>query len=167
MKSSGIHSQGFPKAPYLYGKSPVMERGGGRMSLPMWGMPGMPMPAPPPSNPHTAAVLNSCYEAAMAGQDLPPLRRKKLSSLLMNRGGDTPILRTVLGQGQADSSQPMPLVCQPDSHERNHTNGSPRDTDKVHNILHHATNFCCLKISYTNQSIIHGLICFRLHSIVG
>lgn len=101
------------------------------MSLPMWGMPGMPMPAPPPSNPHTAAVLNSCYEAAMAGQDLPPLRRKKLSSLLMNRGGDTPILRTVLGQGQADSSQPMPLVCHPDSHERNHTNGSPRDTDKV------------------------------------
>lgn len=119
------------------------------MSLPMWGMPGMPMPAPPPSNPHTAAVLNSCYEAAMAGQDLPPLRRKKLSSLLMNRGGDTPILRTVLGQGQADSSQPMPLVCQPDSHERNHTNGSPRDTDKVnrrtvHNKLYHATNFCCL-----------------------
>lgn len=149
LKSSGIHSQGFPKAPYLYGKSPVMERGGGRMSLPMWGMPGMPMPAPPPSNPHTAAVLNSCYEAAMAGQDLPPLRRKKLSSLLMNRGGDTPILRTVLGQGQADSSQPMPLVCQPDSHERNHTNGSPRDTDKVnrrtvHNKLHHATNFFCL-----------------------
>lgn len=133
------------------------------MSLPMWGMPGMPMPAPPPSNPHTAAVLNSCYEAAMAGQDLPPLRRKKLSSLLMNRGGDTPILRTVLGQGQADSSQPMPLVCQPDSHERNHTNGSPRDTDKVHNKLYHATNFCCLQISYTIQSIIHGLICFRLY----
>lgn len=108
-----------------------MERGGGgRISLPMWGM-GMAMPAPPPSHPHTAAVLNSCYEAAMASQDMPPLRRKKLSSLLMSRGGDTPILRTVLGQGQADSSQPMPLVCHPDSHERSPANSSPRDTDKV------------------------------------
>ncbi|XP_054262182.1 uncharacterized protein LOC128986087 [Macrosteles quadrilineatus] len=124
--STGIHNQGFPKYPYLYGKSPAVERGGGggRISLPpMWGMPGMPIPAPPPTH-----HLNSCYEAAMAGTDLPPLRRKKLSSLLMNRG-DTPILRTVLGQGQADSSQPMPLVCHPDSHERN-TNGSPRDSDK-------------------------------------
>lgn len=119
----------FPKSPYLYGKSPVMERSSGRMSLPMWAMPGLPIPAPPPNHPHTAAVLNSCYEAAMTGTDIPPLRRKKISSLLMNR--DTPILRTVLGQGQADSSQPVPLVCHPDSHQRNHSNSSPQDTEKV------------------------------------
>ncbi|KAG8335624.1 hypothetical protein J6590_063665 [Homalodisca vitripennis] len=124
--STGIHNQGFPKVPYLYGKSPVMERVGTGGRLPMWGMPGIPLTAPPPSHTHAAAVLNSCYEAAM---DMPPLRRKKLSSLLMSRGGDTPILRTVLGQGQADSSQPMSLICHPET-ERNHTNGSPRDIEK-------------------------------------
>lgn len=131
--STGIHQQpGFPKSQYPYGKSPVMERPSGRMSLPLWHIAGLPMTAPPPNHPHAAAVLNSCYEAAMSGSDIPPLRRKKLSSLLMNR--DTPILRTVLGQGQPDSSQPMPLVCHPDSYDRNdrnHFNGSPRDTDKV------------------------------------
>ncbi|GFG34154.1 hypothetical protein Cfor_08147 [Coptotermes formosanus] len=94
---------------------------------------------PAPSHPHAAAaaMLNSCYEAAGAA-DMSPLKRKKLQGLLMSR--DTPILRTVLGQGQqgqqgsqgqADSSQPMSLVCQPDSHiERNHSNGSAHDMDK-------------------------------------
>lgn len=28
---------------------------------------------------------------------------------------DTPILRTVLGQGQSESPQPVSLVCHPDS----------------------------------------------------
>ncbi|KAK7873553.1 hypothetical protein R5R35_008796 [Gryllus longicercus] len=100
------------------------------------------VPAPPPpgsghtGHPHmttaaavaAAAVLN-CYE-----HELHPLKRKKLQSLLMGGragGSDTPILRTVLGQGQADSSQPISLVCQPDSHERIHSNGSAHDTDKV------------------------------------
>lgn len=148
--SSGMPGPPFEKNPYnLYGKSPVMERGSGRMSLPMWAMPGLPLPhhpspVPAPSHPHTAAaaMLNSCYEAAGAA-DMSPLKRKKLQGLLMSR--DTPILRTVLGQGQqgqqgsqgqADSSQPMSLVCQPDSHiERNHSNGSAHDIDKVRSIL--------------------------------
>lgn len=73
-----------------------------------------------------AAMLSSCYEV---GSDMSPLKRKKLSSLLMNR--DTPILRTVLGQGQADSSQPVSLVCHPDSHENLHSNGSAYDNEKV------------------------------------
>ncbi|XP_067000761.1 uncharacterized protein [Anabrus simplex] len=142
--SSGMPGPPFTKTPYnLYGKSPVMDRGS-RISLPMWPMPGLPLPhhpssVPPPSHPHAAAataaaMLNSCYEAA--GADMNPLKRKKLQSLLMSR--DTPILRTVLGQGQgqpqaqaqADSSQPMSLVCQPDSHERIHSNGSDHDVDK-------------------------------------
>lgn len=149
--SSGMPGPPFEKNPYnLYGKSPVMERGSGRMSLPMWAMPGLPLPhhpspVPAPSHPHTAAaaMLNSCYEAAGAA-DMSPLKRKKLQGLLLSR--DTPILRTVLGQGQqgqqgsqgqADSSQPMSLVCQPDSHiERNHSNGSAHDVDKVRSILY-------------------------------
>ncbi|KAJ8931038.1 hypothetical protein NQ314_016066 [Rhamnusium bicolor] len=99
-----------------------------RMNLPMWAVPGLPLPphsssVPNPNHPHAAAtaaaaMLNSCYEAASS--DMSPLKRKKLSSLLMNR--DTPILRTVLGQGQADSSQPVSLVCHPDSAD--HSSGT-------------------------------------------
>lgn len=128
----------FNKHPYnMYGKSP-MERGPNRMNLPMWAVPGIPMTThsttvPMQGHPHAAAtaaaaMLSSCYDA---GSDMSPLKRKKLSSLLMNR--DTPILRTVLGQGQgqADSSQPVSLVCHPDSHENLHSNGSVHDNDKV------------------------------------
>ncbi|XP_017768904.1 PREDICTED: broad-complex core protein [Nicrophorus vespilloides] len=80
-----------------------------RMSMPMWTVPGLPMPhhqAPIPQQNHAAAaaMLNSCYEA---GPDMNSSKRKKSSSLGMNR--DTPILRTVLGL--ADSSQPVSLVC--------------------------------------------------------
>lgn len=117
----------FPKSPYMYGKSQGM---GHRM----WAMPGLPIPSPhhssavPPQSPHphaaatAAAAMFSHYDSA---NDLSPLtKRKKLSNLLMNR--DTPILRTVLGQGQADSSNcaPVSLVCHPDSHEGLHSNGS-------------------------------------------
>lgn len=56
-------------------------------------------------------MLSSAYEAV--NSDMSPLKRKKLSSLLMQR--DTPILRTVLGQGQSESPQPVSLVCHPDS----------------------------------------------------
>lgn len=122
----------------IYGKSPVMERST-RMSMPMWAVPGMPLPhhpttVSPQTHPHAAAtaaaaMLSSCYDAASS--DMSPLKRKKLSSLLMNR--DTPILRTVLGQGQADSSQPVSLVCHPDSHENLNSNGSAHDNDKVRN----------------------------------
>lgn len=118
--TSNIHY----KTPYGYGGT---AKGGGngdrRMNMPLWAVPGLPIPShsnsvPNQNHPHAAAtaaaaMLSSCYEAA---SDMSPLRRKKLSSLLMNR--DTPILRTVLGQGQADSSQPVSLVCHPDSHEQ-------------------------------------------------
>lgn len=80
-----------------------------------------------PPTPHTtaAAMLNSCYEAAIAASNtsMPPLRRKKLSSFLMSR--DTPILRTVLGQGQADSSQPMSLVCHSDGQDQEPQSNGP------------------------------------------
>lgn len=107
------------KNPYsVYGKSPNSER---RMNLPMWAVPGLPIhPSsvqqhnqPHPAATAAAAMLSSCYEAVSS--DLSPLKKKKLSSILINR--DTPILRTVLGQGQADSSQPVSLVCHPDSHD--------------------------------------------------
>ncbi|PSN47423.1 hypothetical protein C0J52_21758 [Blattella germanica] len=137
--SSGMPGPPYEKTPYnLYGKSPVMDRGSGRVNMPLWAMPGLGLHHPssvPPPHP-AAAMLNSCYDTV--GADMSPLKRKKLQSLLMSR--DTPILRTVLGQGQqvpqgsqgqADSSQPMSLVCQPDSHvERNHSNGSAHDMDK-------------------------------------
>lgn len=111
--STGIH-QSFQKAPYLYGKS--SDRHGNRLSLPMWSMTGLPTATPP--TPHTAAMFNSCYEAVIAASntEVPPLRRKKLSSFKMNR--DMPILRTVLDQGQADSSQPMSLVCHNDGQDQ-------------------------------------------------
>ncbi|KAL1110219.1 hypothetical protein AAG570_008296 [Ranatra chinensis] len=89
--STGGAQAGFSRYPG-YGYSKSSER-----SVPMWAVPGMPVPAGGSNTAQTAAaVLNRCYEAVTA--DMPPLRRKKLSSLLMSR--DTPILRTVLGQGQ-------------------------------------------------------------------
>lgn len=103
-----------------YDRKP-QEHNHSRMNLPIWAVPGLPLPphtasVPSQTHPHAAAtaaaaMLNSAYEAVSS--DMSPLKRKKLSSLLMQR--DTPILRTVLGQGQADSSQPVSLVCHPDS----------------------------------------------------
>lgn len=122
--SSPPHStNSLYKNPYnLYNNKPQDSR----MNLPMWAVPGLPLPphstsVPSSNHPHTAAtaaMLNSCYETTSS--DMSPLKRKKLSSLLMNR--DTPILRTVLGQGQADSSQPVSLVCHPDSAEHSNSN---------------------------------------------
>lgn len=113
--STGIH-QSFQKTLYQYGKS--SDRPGNRLSLPIWPMTGLPISTP--STPQTAAasMFNSCYEAVIAASntDVPPLRRKKLSSFNMNR--DMPILRTVLDQGQADSSQPMSLVCHNDGQDQ-------------------------------------------------
>ncbi|GJQ64844.1 hypothetical protein Trydic_g7020 [Trypoxylus dichotomus] len=127
----------FTKNPYnLYGKAPSIERNS-RINMPLWAVPGIPLPhhpSPVPSQNHpnaaataAAVMLSSCYEAA--GSDMSPLKRKKLSSLLMNR--DTPILRTVLGQGQADSSQPVSLVCHPDNHE-SMSNSIPDDRVERH-----------------------------------
>ncbi|KAG5871541.1 hypothetical protein JTB14_032551 [Gonioctena quinquepunctata] len=108
------------KNPYsLYNNKPQDSR----LNIPMWAVPGLPLPhhpnpVPSANHPTTSTMLNNCYD--IASSDMSPLKRKKLSSLLMNR--DTPILRTVLGQGQADSSQPVSLVCHSDNGD--HPNGS-------------------------------------------
>lgn len=105
----------------MYGaKQSNIERNS-RLNLPIWQLPiGSNLPLSPHSNtvpehnhPNSAIMLNNSYKIT---SDVSPLRRKKLSSILMNR--DTPILRTVLGQGQVDSSQHSGLVCPPDSHEQ-------------------------------------------------
>ncbi|CAH1393234.1 unnamed protein product [Nezara viridula] len=127
--STGVYPAGFSKSPYAYGKTGG-ERSSSRMSGGSWPMTGFSVSNQSVPSTHTGATLNRCYDVVTA--DMPPLRRKKLSSLLMSR--DTPILRTVLGQGQADSSQPVPLVCRPDSHEQGNispfTNGSVADIEK-------------------------------------
>lgn len=137
--SSAAHSSGQISPPHstgtpysLYGKSPV-ERGQGRLSLPIWAISGLPLPHPPSSGhlpPHhqTPPGLGGSYDN---GSDSSPLKRKKLSNLLMNR--DTPILRTVLGQGHADSSQggvPLQLLDNHESQSRTHSNGSANEVDR-------------------------------------
>lgn len=123
------------KNPYMYGSKSSNSDRNSRLNLPMWAVPGIPLShhsaaVPSPSHPHpaatAAAAMLGCYEAASS--DMSPLKRKKLSSLMINR--DTPILRTVLGQGQADSSQPVSLVCHPDSHDP-HSNESEHRMEKV------------------------------------
>ncbi|XP_018332024.1 uncharacterized protein LOC108741654 isoform X2 [Agrilus planipennis] len=119
----------------IYNKSSV-ERNS-RMNLPMWAVPGLPLPhhpppIPPQSHPHAAAtaaaaMLSTCYEAAAT--DMSPLKRKKLSSLLMNR--DTPILRTVLGQGQVESSEPVSLVCHSENHSSPGNGPEQESSDKL------------------------------------
>lgn len=143
------------KNPYnMYNNKPPQEHNS-RMNLPMWAVPGLPLPPHNPTVPNTthphaaataaAAMLSSCYDTS---SEMSPLKRKKLSSLLMNR--DTPILRTVLGQGQADSSQPVSLVYHPDSAENSNGN---EERIRVSNfikfivqnlkMMHCNTSFCC------------------------
>ncbi|XP_052132974.1 uncharacterized protein LOC113202800 [Frankliniella occidentalis] len=160
--SSPPHST-YNKYPY---KSPSSDRERerdrdrerARLPLPLWAMPGVPL-ATSPLQPQSS-LLAAAYESG----DMSPLQRKKLSSLLLH-SRDTPILRTVLGQaqgsegaagnvpgstasrassgsgagaaqGQADSSQPVSLVCHPDSHDsrpgsHSHSNGFMYDFEKV------------------------------------
>lgn len=120
----------------MFAKSPIDRSS--RMGVPMWAVPGMSVPhhaSTVTAQSSAPAMLSGCYEAA--GQDMtsPIVKRKKMSSnIVMSR--DTPILRQVLDQGQADSSQPVSLVCHPDSHENLHSNGSSYDNEKV------SINFC-------------------------
>ncbi|CAL7942372.1 unnamed protein product [Xylocopa violacea] len=136
--SSAAHSSGHTSPPHstgttynVYGKSPV-DRSSNRLPLPMWPLSGLAMShtsssshqAPP--HQHTS-ILTGSYDN---GFETSPLKRKKLSNILMNK--DTPILRTVLGQGHADSSQGIPLL-HPDSHEghfRNNSNGLSNENDR-------------------------------------
>lgn len=119
--SSPPHStNSMYKTPYhMFNNKPQDSR----LNLPMWAVPGLPLPphnsqVPNSNHPTPVGMLGGCYD--VANSDMSPLKRKKLSSLLMNR--DTPILRTVLGQGQADSSQPVSLVCHPDSADQSNGN---------------------------------------------
>ncbi|KAF6216786.1 hypothetical protein GE061_001136 [Apolygus lucorum] len=126
--STGVHGGPyFSKIPYsLYGKSG--ERNRMTSTPPTWPVPSISGPDNPPSStahtPTGSGTINRCYDSAPS--DMPPLRRKKYTNIMMSK--ETPILRSVLGQGQADSSQPVSLVCRPDSFEQgNHspfTNGS-------------------------------------------
>nr|XP_033337629.1 protein tramtrack, beta isoform-like [Megalopta genalis]XP_033337630.1 protein tramtrack, beta isoform-like [Megalopta genalis]XP_033337631.1 protein tramtrack, beta isoform-like [Megalopta genalis] len=151
--SSAAQSSGHASPPHstgasynVYGKS--SDRGANRLPLHMWQLSGLPIPHA--SSNHQAApshhsqqhsqhsqhgqhsqhsILSGSYDN---GYETSPLKRKKLSNMLMNR--DTPILRTVLGQGHADSSQGVPLL-HPDSHENNHfrnssSNGSSHEHDR-------------------------------------
>ncbi|XP_028981984.1 broad-complex core protein isoforms 1/2/3/4/5-like [Diachasma alloeum] len=73
-----------------------------------------------PLTPRAAALFPGVYETEANHL------RKQMSNLIMNR--DTPILRTVLGQGQADSSQGLP-PSHGDGHDvyRSSSNGSAHD----------------------------------------
>ncbi|KAK9875583.1 hypothetical protein WA026_009386 [Henosepilachna vigintioctopunctata] len=103
------------KSPYgnVYPKNTSNERP--NVNLPLWAVSGLPIAPPPPcdasptghpTGPSPPSVMNS-YE--VGNSEMYPHRRKKFSSMMLNK--DTPILRTVLGQGQVDSSQPVSLVC--------------------------------------------------------
>lgn len=125
--STGIsHQSPFYSSKNYYGKSPPLQaehRPAGRSSnVPMWPMPAMQMSSTPVTN----AMFGGSYDALIAGHPgMSPLRRKKLSSMFMGR--DTPILRTVLGQGQADSSQQLaPILYGSEAveHHRPQSNGS-------------------------------------------
>ncbi|XP_044749859.1 uncharacterized protein LOC123310453 isoform X2 [Coccinella septempunctata] len=117
--SSNMHSpphstNSMYKNPYtnMYSKMHPNERA--NMNLPMWHVPGLPHHQPPasesPSSNHFSVpsppTMMPAYESPNA--EVYHHRRKKFSSMMMPK--DTPILRTVLGQGQADSSQPVSLV---------------------------------------------------------
>ncbi|XP_076181005.1 uncharacterized protein LOC143153545 isoform X1 [Ptiloglossa arizonensis] len=136
--SSVAHSSGHTSPPHstgtsynIYGRSPV-DQGPNRLPLPMWPLSGLPISHSSSSHqttphPQHSSILTGSYNN---GFETSPLKRKKLSNMLMNR--DTPILRTVLGQGHADSSQGIPLL-HPDSHEnhfRNNSNGSSNENDR-------------------------------------
>lgn len=120
--STGINSQSPFYSKNYYGKSPPLNDRAGRSNVPMWPMPALQMSSTPVAN----AMFGGSYDAMVAGYPgLSPLRRKKLSSMLMGR--DTPILRTVLGQGQADSSQQLPPIMygsEAMEHHRPQSNGS-------------------------------------------
>lgn len=135
--STGISNQSPFYNKNYYGKSPPLtDYRPGRSNVPMWPMPTLQMPSTPVTN----AMFGGSYDAMVAGHPgMSPLRRKKLSSMLMGR--DTPILRTVLGQGQADSSQQVaPIMYASDAmeHHRPQSNGSEHSSQfsKVSNLIY-------------------------------
>ena len=136
--SSAVHSSDHASPPHstgtaydIYGKSPADRSS--RLPLPMWSLPAIPMTHSSTGHQTVAHQHSSMLAGSspiLTGFETSPLKHKKLSNMLMNR--DTPILRTVLGQGHADSSQGIPLL-HPDSHEnqfRNSSNGSSSENDR-------------------------------------
>ncbi|XP_060830365.1 protein tramtrack, beta isoform-like [Bombus pascuorum] len=136
--SSAAHSSDHTSPPHstgttydIYGKSPADRSS--RLPLPMWPLPGIPITHSSSSHQtatHQHSAMLSGSSSILTGFETSPLKRRKLSNMLMNR--DTPILRTVLGQGHADSSQGIPLL-HPDSHEnqfRSNSNGSSNENDR-------------------------------------
>ncbi|XP_054016708.1 protein tramtrack, beta isoform-like isoform X2 [Hylaeus anthracinus] len=135
--SSVAHSSGHTSPPHstgtsynMYGRSPV-EQASNRLPLPMWPLSGLPISHTSSSHQttshsqHSSSILTGSYNN---GFETSPLKRKKLSNMLMNR--DTPILRTVLGQGHADSSQGIPLLHPDEGHFRNTSNGSSNENER-------------------------------------
>ncbi|VVC35351.1 Hypothetical protein CINCED_3A002762 [Cinara cedri] len=125
--STGISQQSPFYNKNYYGKSPPLNEHvrPGRSNVPMWPMPALQLTSPPVTN----AMFGGSYDAMVAGHPgMSPLRRKKLSSMLVGRDTrDTPILRTVLKQGQADSSQQLPPIMYDSEameHHRPQSNGS-------------------------------------------
>lgn len=121
--STGInHQLPFYNKSYFRKSPPLSDHRPGRSNVPMWPLPVLQMNSAPVTN----AMFGGSYDAMVAGHPgLSPLRRKKLSSMMMGR--DTPILRTVLGQGQADSSQQLPPTMygsEAMEHHRPQSNGS-------------------------------------------
>ncbi|XP_045481108.1 protein tramtrack, alpha isoform-like isoform X2 [Harmonia axyridis] len=130
------------KNPYsnMYSKMHTTERN----SMPMWHVPGLPLPpvAENPSSNHFSVPsppnVMPTYE--QHNQEVYHHRRKKFSSVMMPK--DTPILRTVLGQGQTDSSQPVSLVMshaetkdenQEQEPLRKHFKEEPQEDNDYHN----------------------------------
>lgn len=128
---------------YNYGKSPssppppsAADNRQARGNVPVWPLPALHMSASTPVTNHVASMFGGSYDAGYSG--VSPLRRKKMMQSspvqsmvrdsLMAR--DTPILRTVLGQGQADSSQQqlapamMMYGSEAMEHHRPQSNGS-------------------------------------------
>lgn len=144
--STGISQQSPFYNKNYYGKSPPLtEQKPGRSNVPMWPMPALQMTSTPVTN----AMFGGSYDAMIAGYPgMSPLRRKKLSSMLMGR--DTPILRTVLGQGQADSSQQLPPIMygsEAIEHQRPQSNGFEYSSQfsKVNNLIYFKTKYENLK----------------------
>ncbi|XP_044749856.1 transcription regulator protein BACH2 isoform X1 [Coccinella septempunctata] len=156
--SSNMHSpphstNSMYKNPYtnMYSKMHPNERA--NMNLPMWHVPGLPHHQPPasesPSSNHFSVpsppTMMPAYESPNA--EVYHHRRKKFSSMMMPK--DTPILRTVLGQGQADSSQPVSLVVnhgdQKEEHAdqeclKKHMKEEPLEASTSPYSDHHSTN---------------------------
>lgn len=142
---NAAHSSGHASPPHstggcypdIYGNDAPIERGPQNCYVPssMWQLSGLPLHHPvsghqPPSPHHPSfgsTSYDKCFESSIK-------RRKGLhqqTNLFVNR--DTPILRTVLGQGHADSSQTGISVPRTEGHEEHYRSGgkgSAVDTDR-------------------------------------